>query len=888
MNRFMKTATFFVALILSFSICTAFAQAASSDTEAEAIRILKDLGVADLSQSEEPITRGEFAKILVNIMGRKDIAPSDTIFCDVKRDEKNSGYIQAAADEKILSGYSDGYFRPFDSVTYYQALKPLVNMTGYERYATVKGGFPMGYSIVADNVGILRGAGGIHGNEPITQGKLAVILKNTLTVSMLEFDSVTDGDIGYTNTSGKTLLKDKLNIYLLEGQIRANKFTQLSGISDLDDDQIKIDDKVFYTDIDLTYELGKNYLFYIKDDTEGKEAVLSYEDKYDKNKVEVFSGEDIVSLTNSSISYKTDDTKGTMSFTADTDMIYNGRAKLSWSSADILTDLSGNGIKNVEIRLLDNDDNGKCDVIFVNYYTNMTVDRVNTLDSIINFKNSSAGRKINLSKDADVMYIITDADNNKVNIEDIEEWNVLSVTESLDKKAYMIRVGREYVEGEVSAAGDDFVVINDKEYNYDAKGYLVPELGQEAVYYLNYLDVISAVDIKADSVMKTAYLLKMGTKGSLSKNIEIKLFTKDGEFEILELADKVKTNTASVKESDILSDTTLYKNNKAVPQLIKYSQNESGEITRIYAAKDGQLLSEEQRRSEFTLDSKFASVSYRGGDMKTIASRYILSDETVIFAIPTDLDNEKMFNIYTVKDLIDDQGCSNVYVYDVNEDYRIEYMTMEESGQGNITHNSNVGIVTKVVNFINSDGEDSVKLTMLVYGKEYIIEPHSPDLDVTFGANVITDLGADSEANAGSAPATIKVSKLKKGDIIQYSTNSNGKMTAANLFLRGTTPIHKEYANYGIQPDNVYSAIYYCYGKVLKPIDGGVVVSVPAAGEEGVYYTRTFPAYGSTVYLRYDSETKECVLISADDISIDDNVFIHARLTRVTTVIVYK
>ena len=40
-----------------------------------------------------------------------------------------------------------------------------------------------------------------------------------------------------------------------------------------------------------------------------------------------------------------------------------------------------------------------------------------------------------------------------------------------------------------------------------------------------------------------------------------------------------------------------------------------------------------------------------------------------------------------------------------------------------------------------------------------------------------------------------------------------------------------------------------------------------------------------------DSEKIEKVVddyLARDDISIDDNVFIHARLTRVTTVIVYK
>ena len=61
---------------------------------------------------QEPITRGEYATMLVKALGYKDVAPVNTKFRDMKNNNADSGYIQIAVEKGIVNGYDDGTFKP--------------------------------------------------------------------------------------------------------------------------------------------------------------------------------------------------------------------------------------------------------------------------------------------------------------------------------------------------------------------------------------------------------------------------------------------------------------------------------------------------------------------------------------------------------------------------------------------------------------------------------------------------------------------------------------------------------------------------------------------------------------------------------------------------------
>jgi hypothetical protein len=77
------------------------------------------------------VTRAQFAKMLVGAMGWSVQIPSRPTFTDVAHDFWAYGYIETAADHGVMSGYSDGTFRPASGVTRGQIAKIIVMAHGW-------------------------------------------------------------------------------------------------------------------------------------------------------------------------------------------------------------------------------------------------------------------------------------------------------------------------------------------------------------------------------------------------------------------------------------------------------------------------------------------------------------------------------------------------------------------------------------------------------------------------------------------------------------------------------------------------------------------------------------------------------------------------------------
>jgi hypothetical protein len=76
-------------------------------------------------------TRGQLAKIVVLAFGIPIYTPPTPTFTDVPMTDPFYQYIETAAHEGIVSGYSDGTFRPFNNVTRGQLCKIVVIAAGW-------------------------------------------------------------------------------------------------------------------------------------------------------------------------------------------------------------------------------------------------------------------------------------------------------------------------------------------------------------------------------------------------------------------------------------------------------------------------------------------------------------------------------------------------------------------------------------------------------------------------------------------------------------------------------------------------------------------------------------------------------------------------------------
>lgn len=80
-------------------------------------------------------TRGQLTKIVVLGFGLAIYIPTTPTFSDVAIDHPFYQYIETAAHNNLVSGYSDGTFRPFNNVTRGQLSKIVVEAAGWVIYA---------------------------------------------------------------------------------------------------------------------------------------------------------------------------------------------------------------------------------------------------------------------------------------------------------------------------------------------------------------------------------------------------------------------------------------------------------------------------------------------------------------------------------------------------------------------------------------------------------------------------------------------------------------------------------------------------------------------------------------------------------------------------------
>ena len=91
------------------------------------------VGIMDVTSFREEVTRGDFARMLVNASSYRENLPTVavSVFADVPATNPNAIYIRIAASQGWMTGYLGGLFKPDESVSYKDAVKAMLTMLGY-------------------------------------------------------------------------------------------------------------------------------------------------------------------------------------------------------------------------------------------------------------------------------------------------------------------------------------------------------------------------------------------------------------------------------------------------------------------------------------------------------------------------------------------------------------------------------------------------------------------------------------------------------------------------------------------------------------------------------------------------------------------------------------
>ncbi len=198
----------FLALLLAVCIGVSMlvlpVSAAGSNTAVQTAVTLGAMTTEQAAQLSAPLTRGQLAKLLVGFSAYRDNANTQgsvgTLYTDVNGSSAYAPYIRIAVQQGWMSGYTDGSFRPDQTVTLEEACTAALTLLGYD-VTTLTGGFPAAQLNKANAIGLRANLSCAQG-QAMTMEDGAVLLYNALTANTAS-GSVYGTTLGFTVTNGQ-------------------------------------------------------------------------------------------------------------------------------------------------------------------------------------------------------------------------------------------------------------------------------------------------------------------------------------------------------------------------------------------------------------------------------------------------------------------------------------------------------------------------------------------------------------------------------------------------------------------------------------------------------------------------------------------------------------
>ncbi len=191
------------------------------------VRRLASLGVIagypdGTFRPEEAVTRAEFAKMIVVMLGLENAANlmkgQAVSFSDVPATHWASGYINVAEMKGVVNGYPDGTFKPEGAITYAEALKMILTAMGYHEEGFLVLRWPTTWIIQAAELGLDEDVE-ILANLPISRGEVAKLFDNSLTMPHVKIGEYGFEVIGGEETEKQVTFMRKLGVKSLVGQV---------------------------------------------------------------------------------------------------------------------------------------------------------------------------------------------------------------------------------------------------------------------------------------------------------------------------------------------------------------------------------------------------------------------------------------------------------------------------------------------------------------------------------------------------------------------------------------------------------------------------------------------------------------------------------------------
>ncbi len=515
-----------VLALTQFMMSTVFAE--SENFEENFLDALGLIKMEENYNSDAEISRIEFVKTVFKVI-KTDTEQFSTEgmqpFFDITENDEFFKIANIAYKMGIIKGGTDGCFRPYATISPNEATTILLRaLYGSEMIEKLGGA-----EALATTLGLYKDLK-VDANSGFTYKNAAVLIYNALSADYIEKNF----NGSYYFEQDKTLLSELYKIEYMEGTVDGN-YKKSIYAEPTKYNFLTVDGDLFKLGYEKYNDLyfGQNVTVYYTEDS-SEDLVIVYMEA-EKGSVIKYEFEDLVSLDSNGIFY-TEPGKGKVKKEdlSETCITIHNNTRINLTKA---FDVSGNGY----VTCIDNDDDGKIDILDITTYDIYVVQNVNTVYDRIRFENSDT--VINLDDYGDVR--IVDKAGNNLEPGSIEQYNVAEISISEDKAYITITVITDKksvtVAGVTNDSDKDFAVIladDGTEYR-TVKGF-DEELsaGQTYIFALDSRGNICAKISEGDSTYKIGVVMS-ATVSEDSEEGTVKLMGTDEKVYKIKVPEKV-------------------------------------------------------------------------------------------------------------------------------------------------------------------------------------------------------------------------------------------------------------------------------------------------------------------------------------------------------------
>lgn len=678
----LTTVVMLASMLGSVTAFAAFSDVEESNPYRNAITTLTKLSVIDgyeengatLFKPDGTITRAEFTKLIVYMLGFKDLQYSSYSFTDVDDSHWAKNFIQTAYDRGIIAGFGDGIFAPDQSVTYEQALKMVVCTLGYDDFAqmieTTSDNWADKYIQEANQLGLTKNVVNAAYGDGASRGVIAQVLYNALEIEMYE-----NNGYQWVKTE-KTLLEDYLKVKKLKGTLvgvgdyvtedcKVNLPEDNMDILALDGEEHIIDYSGYTSSItDINKYLGHTItVYYTQPSNNGDKILVSIDDETTKNSIIEISYEDLNSFSEHTLKYYDSTSKTKTAKLKDNDVTvrYNGKivaaddtvtltnpvtkeeesftrqeALENWLNPD--TDYTIYG----DVKMTDNGNDGTYDMLQIyDYETMVSYTAPTSADYRITDKLVTGNYLILDPQSASYTYTIQ-KNGAEIPVTSISANDVIMYAESLDGSMYTLLVSNKTVKGSISSISADRkrITISGTAYNLGDKcaSYIMDKQNKElktgasGTFYLDELGSVVFGTLDESAAAPYGYIVDAYLDYDEGGKAYITAYapgTSASEASSYPLSSKVKLNGSSLKSEaviDRLSESAQYEGDESefadkiygagkTPNTTAYSQParitvKNGEVTEIVVLTSDEIQSQNDDKEKIAKCRELGQYTY--------------------------------------------------------------------------------------------------------------------------------------------------------------------------------------------------------------------------------------------------------------------------------------